>query len=128
MTTAEAVGIIGELMSWIGGVVGILCLAVALLLRMAGGKHQPVQVTVVDDLEQRLVAIWTVDDRTYSQALDPSIRLSDWTVTGYVSPARPERVTFHRRSQAERIFMTLAMVMLATGVAGFIVSSVSLLF
>src|SRR5690606_13484188 len=81
VTTAEAVGIIGELMSWIGGVVGILCLAVALLLRMAGGKHQPVQVTVVDDLEQRLVAIWTVDDRTYSQALDPSIRLSDWTVT-----------------------------------------------
>ncbi|QEE61034.1 hypothetical protein FVA74_05180 [Salinibacterium sp. dk2585] len=128
MTTAEAVGIIGELMSWIGGVVGVLCFSVALVLRVAGGKRQPVQVTVVDDLEHRLVAIWTVDDRTYSQAIDPSIRLPDWTVTGYVSPARPERVAFTRRSQAERIFMTLAIVMLATGAAGFIASSVSLLF
>lgn len=128
MTTAEAVGIIGELMSWIGGVIGVLCLTVALILRVAHRGRLPVEVAVVDGLEDQLIAIWTLDGRTYSQAIEPSIRLSDVTVTGFVSPRRPERITFHERSHAERLFTVLAIIMLSTGLAGFIVSAGSLLF
>lgn len=128
MSVVDTVGVIGELLSWIGGVIGFVLGVVAVTLRAGDRKRVPTHVTVVEDLEQQQVALWTYGDRTYSQPLaaHEDVTSDGTTITGYVAPRHPERIVLHRRSHAERLCTTLAIVMLSTGVVGFIASTAPL--
>lgn len=129
MNAAETVGVIGELLSWLGGSIGVVFLAIALILRSRDRKRLPTPVSVVEDLDEQQVAIWTAAGRTYSRKLAEHERLADdhdSSMTGFVAPQHPEHLVLQQRSNAERLCTVLAIIMLATGAVGFIASTASL--
>uniref|UniRef100_UPI001F58E024 hypothetical protein n=2 Tax=Microbacterium TaxID=33882 RepID=UPI001F58E024 len=67
MSTLDTIGIIGEMLAWVGAIIGVPVLAAGLTIRTVGGARLPTNVTIVDDLDQQPIAIWSVKDRTYTR-------------------------------------------------------------
>lgn len=125
MSAIDIIGIVGELLSWFGAVIGIPFLVAALIFRGADGKRQATNIGIVEDLDRQRVAFWTIGGRTYSRPIterDQLPRDHGTTITGYVSPRHPGRLELHKRSHAERLCATLAITLLSVAVAGFIAS------
>ena len=125
MSILDTIGIIGELLSWIGAIIGVPFAIAALIIRAIDGPRLTTNVTIVEDLDQRPIAMWSVQDRTYTRPLTARDEIRDresTSVTGFVSERDPERLELHKRSHAERLCRTLAVTMLSTAVVGFIAS------
>lgn len=124
MSALDVVAMVGEMLSWVGAIAGIPLLVVALVLRGRDRRRRPVGVAVVDDLDDRRVAIWSAGGRTYSRplALHEELAETDDGLVGYSSPRRPDRMHAHRRSPAARACTALAVILLATATLGFVVS------
>lgn len=125
MSTLDTIGIIGEMLAWVGAIIGVPVLAAGLTIRTVGGPRLPTNVTIVDDLDQQPIAIWSVKDRTYTRPVTAhdDLHVEDSTsVIGFVPERDPRRLDFHRRSHAERLCRTLAITMLSTSTVGFLVS------
>lgn len=125
MSIFDTIGIIGELLSWIGAIIGVPFAIAALIIRAVDGPRHTTNVTIVEGLDQRPIAMWSVQDRTYTRPLTARDEIRDRdspSVTGFVSERDPERLELHKRSHAERLCRTLAVTMLSTAVVGFIAS------
>lgn len=125
MSTLDTIGIIGELLAWVGAIIGVPFLAAVLIIRTVGGARLPTDVTIVDDLDQQPIAIWSVEDRTYTRpvtARDDLCVDDSTSFTGFFPEHDPRLLDFHRHSHAERLCRTLAITMLSTSLAGFLVS------
>jgi len=125
MSTLDTIGIIGELLSWIGAIIGVPFAIAALIIRAIDGPSLTTNVTIVEDLDQRPIAMWSVQDRTYTRPLTARDEIRDresTSVTGFVSERDPERLELHKRSHAERFCWTLAITMLSTAGVGFLAS------
>lgn len=125
MTAVDIVGTIGELISWIGIIAGLPLLIIGLMIRVAEGSYAPVNVTIVEGIDDRRFALWSTGGRTCSRVLSPheqTTRSDDTSVTGYVSMRDPERMRLDRTSPAVRICFVLAAVMLGAAVIGFVAS------
>ncbi|MDR7165629.1 hypothetical protein J2X12_003683 [Pseudarthrobacter oxydans] len=125
MSIIDTIGIIGEMLSWIGAIIGIPFLITAVIINAIDGPRSVTKVTIVEDLDQQRIAIWSVKERTYTRHLTSHDDLRDHdstTVTGYVPERRPDRLHLHKRSHAERLCRTLAITMLSTAAIGFVTS------
>lgn len=125
MNILDTIGIIGEMLSWIGAVIGIPFLIAALIIAAIDGQRTPTNVTIVEDLDQQRIAIWSVKERICTRTLTPRDDLRDHdsaTIIGYVSERRPEMLHLHKRSHAERLCRTLALTMLSTAAIRFLAS------
>ena len=125
MTAVDIAGAVGDLLSWIGLIGGLPLLVIALMIRVSEGAYAPVPVTIVDDLDDRGFALWSVGGRTCTRALtthEQVVHAEKTSVEGYVSTRDPERMRFDRRSPAVRICLLLAIVLLSAAAIGFLVS------
>lgn len=131
MSITDIIGIVGEMLSWIGAIIGFPFLVAALIIAAIDGPRTPTNVTIVKDLDQQRIAIWSVKERTYARPLTPRDDLRDHdatTVTGYVPERRPDRLHLHKRSHPERLCRTLAITMLSTAAVGFLASLVPMVW
>lgn len=62
MGILDNIGIIGEVLFWLGAILGLALLIVVLIFRAVDGPRRPTHVTIIEDLDQRLVALWSVHD------------------------------------------------------------------
>ncbi|TDP90138.1 hypothetical protein EDF62_2703 [Leucobacter luti] len=69
MSVVDTIGIIGELLSWVGAFAGVPFLIAALVIHAVEGPRLPTNVTIIEDLDHRKVAQWAVEERTYSRPL-----------------------------------------------------------
>ena len=125
MEINDSIGVVGEVIGWVGLIVGLPLLLIALLTRSIQGGHTRIRITVLEDLEDRPMALWSAGDRTYTRALTPSEtrHLADTAEPfGYVADRDPERLRLEARSPFERACMTISFVMLGAAVIGFAAS------
>lgn len=121
----DGVGVVGEIIAWVGLIVGLPLLGIGLLTRSVQGPHTRTPIAVLDDLEDRPMALWSAGGRTCSRSLTSSearhlAELPD--PVGYVSDRDPERMRVEARASVERASMTISFVMLGAAVLGFIAS------
>lgn len=125
MEIIDSIGVVGEVIGWVGLIVGLPLLLIALLTRSVQGRHTRIRITVLEDLEDRPMALWSAGGRTCTRALTPSEarHLADTAEPfGYVSDRDPERLRLEARSPFERACMTISLVMLGAAVLGFAAS------
>lgn len=125
MEIVDGVGAVGEVIGWVGLIAGVPLLLIGLLVRALQGARTRVAITVLEDLEDRPVAVWSTDDRTCARPLSPGeVRhLSELpTPMGYVSVHDPEDMRLDARSPFERACTTIALVMLGAAALGFAAS------
>ncbi|WEK61321.1 MAG: hypothetical protein P0Y60_00760 [Candidatus Microbacterium colombiense] len=125
MHVVEVVGVVGEIIGWVGLIAGVPLALIAVLIRSAQGTHRPTPVTILEDFEDNAVALWTVGDRTHTRYLSPDeVRhlLALPTPSGFVSDRHPEQMRLDARAPSERACTTIAIVMLGAAVVGFAAS------
>ncbi len=121
----DAVGLVGEIIAWVGLIVGLPLLGIGLLTRSVQGPFTRTSVAVLDDLEDRPMALWSAGGRTCSRSLTASEarHLAELPEpVGYVSERDPERMRVEARSPVERACLTISFVMLGAVVVGFVAS------
>lgn len=130
MGILDNIGVIGEVLFWLGAILGLALLIAVLIFRAMDGPRRPTHVTIIEDFDQRPVALWSVHDRTYTRLItaEDDLRVQGSSgVLGFVSVRDPERLEFHRHSTAERLCRALAVTMLVTAGVGFLASLLPLL-
>ncbi|PRI12623.1 hypothetical protein B4915_00735 [Leucobacter massiliensis] len=99
VNTIDALGAIGEVLSWLGFGIGLPALALGLLLRAGDGRWLPVEAVLVEDgavaAGRRVRVRWYAGDDFHERTLRPE-ELRLWrgreTVRAYASERRPERL------------------------------------
>ena len=125
MEIVDGIGLVGEIIAWVGLIVGLPLLGIGLLTRSVQGPHTRTPIAILDDLDDRPMALWSAGGRTCSRSLTHSEarHLADLPEPfGYVSDRDPERMRVEARSPAERACLTIAIVMLGAAVVGFVAS------
>lgn len=125
MEIIDGIGVVGEIIAWVGLIVGLPLLGIGLLTRSVQGPHSRTRVAILDDLDDRPMAVWSAGGRTCTRSLTPSEarHLAELPEpVGYVSDRDPERMRVEARSPVERSCVTIAFVMLGAAVLGFIAS------
>lgn len=125
MRVVDTIGIIGELLSWVGAISGVPFLIAALVIRAVEGPCLPTNVTIIEDLDHRKVAQWAVEGRTYSRPLTVEDGLAypyPTSITGYFRVRHPHLLDMHKRSHRERVCLALAATLLSVALAGFLAS------
>ncbi|RLP67642.1 hypothetical protein D9V30_13490 [Mycetocola reblochoni] len=125
MSVVDTIGIIGELLSWVGAFAGVPFLIAALVIHAVEGPRLPTNVTIIEDLDHRKVAQWAVEERTYSRPLTVEDGPADphsTSVTGYFRVRHPHLLDIYKRSHRERVCLALAATLLSVAVAGFLAS------
>ncbi|MFS0894702.1 hypothetical protein [Microbacterium sp. 179-I 3D3 NHS] len=125
MEIVESIGAVGEVIGWVGLLVGIPLLVIGLLVRAAQGPHTRTAVAVIDDLDDRPMALWSAGGRTCTRPLTAAEarHLAERPDPfAYVSDRDPERMRVEARSASERACTTIALVMLGAALLGFAAS------
>lgn len=125
MEIVDGIGAVGEIIGWVGLIAGVPLLVIGLLVRSLQGTHTRTRITVLEDLEDRPMALWSTGERTYTRPLTSSeIRhLSDLSEPyGYVSDRTPDHMRLEARSSFERACTTISIVMLGAALLGFAAS------
>lgn len=125
MEIIDGIGLVGEIIAWVGLIVGLPLLGIGLLTRSVQGPHTRTPIALLDDLEDRPMALWSAGGRTCSRPLTSSEarHLAELPEPiGYVSDRDPERMRVEARSSVERACSTISFVMLGAAVLGFIAS------
>lgn len=125
MEIVDGVGAVGEVIGWVGLIAGLPLLLIGLLIRGLAGSRTRVAITVLEDLEDRPVAVWSTEDRTCTRPLTPgeARHLAELpSPFGFVSTDDAENMRVEARSPFERACTTISIVMLSAAVIGFAVS------
>ncbi|GAB3121995.1 hypothetical protein [Glaciibacter psychrotolerans] len=124
----DFLGLLAELFTWIGLVVGGLCLVALLITRSASARWIETDAIVVE--EKGGVLRWMSGDGLHECSLTPSQREELQHVEGlrvYYRPGQPERIRFERTGHGEKTARLLTWLMLGLGGGG-AVGSIVLLF
>lgn len=130
MSALEIIGMVGEMLSWVGIFVGLPVLGVWLVVRLVMGPYAPTSVMVIDHGEGTREALWTVGERTYSRPMpEPEflVLARRPEPVGYFSRRDPGRIRFEKYHPVEDVCRPLALVMLAAASVGWLVSMLPLL-
>lgn len=121
------IALVSEVVAWITLVGGGLCLLAFAFARIADGTWEPTEAVVVDVPDGRRVR-WFAEEEFHERALDDEER--EHVEPGESQPAfyrrrTPERLRFERESPVPRMLGGLAVILLAIGLLGTIVSTVA---
>jgi hypothetical protein len=124
-TTLEIVGLIAEVFTWVGLVLGAVCLLALLIMRTFGGRWVEADaLAVTESGETRLR--WMSLHGLHERSLDPEDhRFADAAaVRLYYSQRNPSRIRFEPVGHGERTMWLLAWLLLGLGVLALVVSIV----
>jgi len=126
----DIVGLVLETLTLLGFAVGGICLAVAIVIRLADGQWIATTGVVLRDPGAPLVRWLTEEGSLFTRPLDDHesdhVGSADEAPVFY-SRRVPDRVRFTRRHDAERVFWLVFAVATGLGVVSLIASTVHLL-
>lgn len=131
MDVVDGIAMVGEIICWVGLILGVPLLLFSFLVKTVQGPTVRTRLTVLDDLEDRPVALWSAEGRTCSRRLSPAeaVDLAGAEVpVGYVSVREPDRMRLEARSALERACSTISLVMLCAAALGFAASILPLIW
>ena len=100
MSAVDTLGMVGEILSWIGLGIGLPVLLIALLVRAGDGRWLPVDVVIVPEGD-RILARWfaagDVHERPLTAQEYRDAERARNPRPGYVSERRPTRMRFEPR-------------------------------
>lgn len=122
MELIDAAGSVGELVSWIGLLLGLPALAIAWLLRLRDGEWLPVDVVVVER-GGRPLGRWFAGGDFHERGVtgEERERLGDEGPAWYAS-RRPWRMELAPHSPAARACAIIGTILAAVGLLGLLVS------
>ncbi|QNA92020.1 MULTISPECIES: hypothetical protein [unclassified Microbacterium] len=129
MNAIDAVGMIAEILSWIGLGIGLPLLAVVLLVKVHDGAWSPQEVVIVEDAGGSARARWFAagDFRERPLRADEHIhRQGRDEVDAFVSERHPDLMRFEPRRPLLHAFQVLGVTLAGVGAAAVVVSIVLL--
>ncbi|MEW1980873.1 hypothetical protein AB0333_08090 [Citricoccus sp. NPDC079358] len=130
MNGLEGAGVAGDLISWIGLLLGLPVLLVGLLLRAREKGLVPTEVVLVADggmLWARWFSAGEFQERPLSGTERAHLAGQD-VCRGYVSRRDPSGVRFERRTSATSVCLALGYTFVGLGVCGFVLSLLPMVF
>lgn len=130
MTGLEGAGIAGELLSWIGLVLGVPLLMVGLILRSAERALIPIEIVIVRGAHEPL-ARWFAQGDFHERPLDAAERAhyaGKDVCTGYVNRRDATQMRLEHRTPATRICLALGATFTVVGVTGLVLSVLPMVF
>jgi hypothetical protein len=116
VTTLEFVGLIAEVFTWVGLVLGAVCLLVLLLMRTFGGRWiEAAGLAVTESGETRLR--WMSLHGLHERLLDPADHhyAAPAAIPLFYSQRDPSRIRFDAVGHGERTMRLLAWLLLGLG-------------
>lgn len=124
MTGLEGAGVAGELLSWIGFLLGVPLLLVGSALRSAERALVAIEIVIVQD-GYTPWARWFGDGDFHQRPLrlEEFVKLAGKvSCTGYINPRDPSQMRLERHRQATRACRAMGTAFVVIGLAGFILS------
>ena len=129
MSGEDVVGLVLETLTLLGFAVGLLCLAAAVVIRLADGQWVATTAVVLRDSGSPLVRWLTEEGSLYTRPLDD--HENDHVGPGDEAPVFysrrvPDHMRFTRRHEAERTLVLVFAIATGLGVVSVIASTVHL--
>lgn len=122
MTLLDSLGLVGEIISWVGLGIGLPLLLAAALIRADSGRWEPTEIAVIRSGDA-LSARWFADGDFRERPLRAAeADVDEGWHAGYVSSRRPDRARFAEPPAAGRVCGLLGGVLAGSGAVGFVVS------
>ncbi|UOQ59493.1 hypothetical protein MUN76_10555 [Leucobacter rhizosphaerae] len=125
MSVVDTLGMVGEILSWIGLGIGLPLWIVALLVRAGDGRWLPVDVVVVPEGD-RILARWFAAGETHERPLTArEFHGADRSMeprTGFVSEKRPSRLRFEARRPVVHECFVIGFTLTIIGVLSLLLS------
>ena len=104
MNVVDTLGMVGEILSWIGLGIGLPLLLIAMLVRSGDGRWLPVEVVIVTDSERILSA---------QEYRGPEAKKNPRP--GFVSEKRPSKMRFEPRRPVIHEFYVIGLTLTIIG-------------
>ncbi|SFR68966.1 hypothetical protein SAMN05428970_0564 [Agromyces sp. CF514] len=129
MSAWETVGAIAEVIGWVGLAVGLACMLLVLLIRIADGRWLPTDALVVDGAEGSVVR-WFAEGEFHSRRLSADERhhvADPQQEPAFYREREPEHLRLHEPPAGRRVLRLLGIVFLALAVVAGIVGVIAML-
>ncbi|QIM15508.1 hypothetical protein G7067_02335 [Leucobacter insecticola] len=100
MSVLDTLGMVGEILSWIGLGIGAPLLLIALLVRAGDGRWLPVEAVIVtqgDGVLVRWVAAGELRERPLTEPEYADLAHAEGSLPAFVSEKRPTKLRFEAR-------------------------------
>lgn len=125
MNVVDTLGMVGEILSWIGFGIGLPLLVIAMLVRAGDGQWQPVDVVIVPQGDQFL-ARWFAAGEVHERVLSVSeFRGPEATKNprqGFASEKRPHKMRFEPRRPVIHECYVIGLTLTIIGVLSLLLS------
>lgn len=125
MNAVDTLGMVGEILSWIGLGIGLPLLLIAMLVRSGDGRWLPVEVVIVTDGD-RLLARWfaggAAHERTVSAQEYRGPEANKNPRPGFVSEKRPSKMRFEPRRPVIHEFYVIGLTLTIIGALSLLLS------
>lgn len=129
MNVGEALGLVSEVLTFVGVGIGSPLLLYGWLRRRLDGRRVPVEVVIIYDEDGARVR-WFAEDDFYERTLQPRERAvveGEQHRIGFVSDRDPSSMYWDPRSSIATVSLALGSVLVGVGVLGFVASLLALL-
>lgn len=129
MSAWETVGAIAEVIGWVGLAVGLTCLLLVLLIRVADGRWLPTDALVVDGAEGSVVR-WFAEGEFHSRRLSADERhhvADPQQEPAFYREREPDHLRLHEPPAGRRVLRLLGIVFLGLAVVAGIVGVIAML-
>ena len=125
----DLVGILAELFTWVGLILGVLCLLVVMILRLTRLSWIETDAVIVEESGSAQLRWMTTEGTLHTRILDDGERSEiddpDELHVHYHRHA-PDRIKFEATGHGEKVLRALGLILLGIGIAAIIVSLVVL--
>ena len=125
MNVVDTLGMVGEILSWIGLGIGLRLLLIAMLVRSGVGRWLLVEVVIVTDSE-RILARWFAGGEAHERILSaqeyrgPEAKKNPRP--GFVSEKRPSKMRFEPRRPVIHEFYVIGLTLTIIGALSLLLS------
>lgn len=129
MSAWETIGAIAEVIGWVGLAVGLGCLLVVLLIRIADGRWLPTDAVIVDEAGGSIVR-WFAEGEFHSRRLSADERhhvANPQEEPAFYREREPEHLRLHEPPAGRRVLRLLGLVFLALAVVAGVIGVIAML-
>ncbi|GAA1808784.1 hypothetical protein [Agromyces neolithicus] len=130
MGAAEIISVVSEVIGWIALGVGLVCLLLALLIRIADGRWVRTDAVVVD-YDEHSVIRWFAEGAFHSRILGSDERehvTSPDEEPAYYKQRDPDRLRLHEPPAGRRVIRNVGLVMIGIAALAALIGLAMLLF